>query len=466
VLPPGASGHATVRFPVGTPRTLAVQVTGASAVTPPQATLGTCVETSAGVSCEVTVRTSLETSVRTSWTVELTAPSTTASLPLLMADDPLLTGELATSFKEAVPRESVHFGLNAQLAAEGAVAVFGSRTSTSRWSVWRNDGGWAEEAVFESWSLSFAQISRDGTLLVVPEVDAGTTRILSRTAVGWADAGVLDGVARSYELSADGTWIATTDGTWTSSTRQPANRVFVRDAGTWVETFSEPLGTGAGWAVISDDGSVLVTTVQNASGTVTVFRRSGDQWLFDATLAPVSGATSSVRVVLSADGSTLVLFDLTSPSGSFITGKAHVFRRTNGLWSEEAVLRPDPGHTMNQFGFGGQLSADGNRLVVGASAEQPPRDGGAYPESFGAIYVFSRHGSSWVRNLRVSPPVGTKSRLFGEKVSISTDGRLVLVSVPGSSAGAPGINGNLFDPAPASSGAAWLYRLVGDGGTP
>ena len=465
VIPPGASGHATVSFPIGAPRTLVAQVVGTSAVTPPQATLSTCVETSTDVSCDVTVRTTLETSVRTSWSMELSAPagpSVVASLPILMADDPLLTAELTTAFKEAVPRAQVFFGLNSQLAAEGTVALLGSRSGTSRWSVWGNDGGWAEEAVFEGGPLYVAQISRDSTMLVVPE-DAGTKRILTRTVSGWADAGALPGLSSGCSLSADGTWIATTG--WAF------NRVFARDAGTWVETFSEPLGTGWGQADISDDGSVLATSVENATGSVTVYRRSGDQWLFDATLAPASGLTApgrsfGWRLVLSADGSTLVLFDLTAPPDSSVTGKAHVFRRMNGLWSEEAVLRPDPGYSMNQFGWGGQLSAAGNRLVVGASAEQPPRDGGAYPESFGAIYVFTRHGTSWVRNLRVSPPVGSKSQLFGETVSVSTDGRLVLVSLPANSAGAPGINGNLFDPAPANSGAAWLYRFIGDGGTP
>jgi hypothetical protein len=141
-------------------------------------------------------------------------------------------------------------------------------------------------------------------------------------------------------------------------------------------------------------------------------------------------------------------------------GEVYVFQRVNGVWSEQAVLHSDPGYVHAQFGIDGQLSSDGNRLLVSADAEQLP-DGGMAS----AVYLFSRRGSSWVRNRRLSSPAGLSNGLFGQSVSLTSDGLQFLVGEPGTSTGMGGVNGDLFAPAPPMSGSAFLYRVTGDGGS-
>ena len=461
VLPPGATGRATVTFPLGAPRTLSAQVTGSAGVTPPTATVGTCVETTSDLSCEVTVATSLETSVETSWVVELSAApglaSITASLGVVMADDPLMSAQLVTSFKEAVPRQNRLFGADTYLAADGSVAVFTATLPASAGyliSVWRADGGWSEEAAFETGSYSGgeAPLSRDGTRMgLTTLVDAGPVeaRVLTRTSAGWETEAVLPGVDYAgWSLSDDGSWLTTATTT--------SVRVFARDGGTWNESFVGP----GGFSAVSGDGSMFATMLLGPPRIVQIYRRIADQWLFETTLTPSLHAGQQSGIWLSRDGSTVMLPLETRPDGGYVLGEVVVFQRTNGLWNEQVVLHPDPGYEIHQFGWDGHLSADGDRLVVGASAEYRPDAGGF---ANGGVYVFTRHGTSWVRNLRLTSPAGLTGSYFGQSVAASEDGSRFLVGEPGNSTGTPGLNGDLFAPAPQNSGAAFLYRLVGNG---
>lgn len=417
VLPPGATGRARLNLSGPIPRDLSVRVSGPSAVTPPQATLGDCDATG----CEVTVTTSLETSVQTTWQVDLEV----ASLEVVMADDPKMSLELLTVFLDDVPRALGYFGASTQLAAKGTVAVFSTRSHGTdpaagfkRWSIWRDDGGWAQEAAFEDRGLGPSPISRDGNRIVVSNRDGGS-RVFSCTDGGWAVEAAIPGLTYPMSVSADGTWL-------TSFTT-----VFAHDAGGWYPSFVDSSARGL-W--ISDQG--LVLAAQTQAGSI-IYRRQGDAWVPEVTVP-----SSSAHFSFSADGNTFVLM---TPLEARSTGVARVFQRTNGQWLEQAVLRADPGHVLNQFGMSGALSSDGNRLIIGATGEQ--LDGSE--RALGAVYVFTRHGTSWVRNLRLAPEASTGFN-FGA-VSVASDGSRFLVGEPGNSL------------AEQFSGAAFFYRVLGEG---
>mgnify|MGYP001560067544 CR=1 FL=1 len=299
-------------------------------------------------------------------------------------------------------------------------------------------------------------ISRDGSWLALnSSADGGRfVRVLASTATGWQEESRIQNVDTTFAVSDDGMWMAAA-----AAFNQPARRLWTRDAGAWVD------GTFAPWegpVAISGDGSTLASVVGDAdAGRILVYRRSGATWTLDATLTPPS--ITAGAFLLSSDGSTLVSANILDPPWPN-SGSAHVFQRTNGVWRFEASLGPDPEFMWQQLGFDGQLSADGNRLVLGASAESLASPDGSVIDAHGAVYIFTRSGESWVRSLRVPAPAGIRSLLFGRSVSCSADGRAVLVGEPGGSTGAPGINGDMLKPALPNSGSVYLFRITEVGG--
>lgn len=459
VLPPGASGHATLTYPLGASRTFSVQVRGTSGATPPQVVLGTCVDRAPNFVCDVKVLTSLETSVGTTWTLQV-EPSDRAMAPLevVMADDPLLTAELETSFKDSVPTAQAFLGTFVALSGDATLVVLassGSSTLTSQRHLWRNDGGWYEDATISSaWSPSSIALSGNGSRLAVSANDGGNfTSVLALTSRGWEE----ESTANAWmplELSTDGTWL------WGLQRGPPSTPngfevLMTLDAGAWVETFRTPYGTP-----IASNGSTLLSPRLDAGApTIDVYGRSSGQWALESSF-PLPMTDWVTSYVLSADGETFLVCDA-SPS---FPGAVYPFHRIGGAWTPETPLRPDPGVSSAEFGFQCRLSSDGSRLIVGAPTDGTSFDGGTIGP--GAVYVFTRHGSSWVRNLRLTWPQAATDGIFGTALAVSADGRQFLAGMGGSSSGAPGINQDLLAPAPSMSGAGVLYRLVGPGSQP
>jgi hypothetical protein len=105
-------------------------------------------------------------------------------------------------------------------------------------------------------------------------------------------------------------------------------------------------------------------------------------------------------------------------------GAAYVFRRSGGVWVEEAVLAaPVP----SAFAyFGSSVALDGHLALVGARG-----DGQDGPKA-GATYVFSFDGAAWSLEAALHPSVPAPGAGFGTSVALEA-GRAL--------AGAPGADG-------------------------
>jgi FG-GAP repeat len=129
----------------------------------------------------------------------------------------------------------------------------------------------------------------------------------------------------------------------------------------------------------------------------------------------------------------------------------------------------------DQFGAGGTLlgngaalSADGRTLAVGATLESSgiggvdsdQSDDAAY--GAGAVYVFTRAGSSWVQQAYIKAAQPGLNDNFGFMVSLSADGNTLAVGAPYESSAATGINGDELDDSIPQAGAAYVF--VRDGG--
>ena len=251
----------------------------------------------------------------------------------------------------------------------------------------------------------------------------------------------------------------------------------------WWTTLSEDGSTLAVAAYGEDGGSRTINGDENddsleGSGAVYVFTRTGDTWIQEAYLKASNGDefdSFGSSIALSADGNVLAVGadgedsnatgvngDATNNDGA-TNGAVYVFRRTAGVWSEQAYLK---GRWTETYGFGDTLaiSGDGLVLAVGASLEDSDARGiggdpaNANASSSGAVFTFRDVGGTWVEDEYIKSSNSEASDYFGGSLALNRDGSVLVV-------GAYGEDGLSGDPADNSGdyvGAAYVFRRTGD----
>jgi len=140
-------------------------------------------------------------------------------------------------------------------------------------------------------------------------------------------------------------------------------------------------------------------------------------------------------VAASADGSTVLIG---APGDENFQGAAWVFARKGSEWKQQGTKltsgAPPPTGSEEEcaeeaseeagecaFGSSVALSADGNTALVGAPSPtlQP-----------GAVFVFTREGSTWTRSATLTGPNAQDEGRFGRGVAISSDGATALIGDP------------------------------------
>jgi len=188
-------------------------------------------------------------------------------------------------------------------------------------------------------------------------------------------------------------------------------------------------------------------------------------------------------VALSGDGSTLAVgAPLESSAAKGINGKGatdagqssgavYIYVRNGNRWAEQAYIKASNPGADDQFGYVVALSADGNTLVVSAPSEDSAATGvngnqeDNSIESAGAVYVFSRTGTTWSQQAYLKASnTGEKAEgdQFGYSVSVSGDGNTIAVGAIGEDSAATGINGNQQDNSAAGSGATYVFTRSGN----
>jgi hypothetical protein len=197
------------------------------------------------------------------------------------------------------------------------------------------------------------------------------------------------------------------------------------------ETFGHSLalsGDGRRLAVGAYDESSLAPT----SGAVHVFDERDGLWSVEGFLKASPPATADRfgdALALSSDGLTLAVGAPTEKralGGGFRvnSGAVYVYARGNGNWPQQAYLKASDAANNSQFGYSLALSANGDRLAVGA-----PYDDRADIDA-GAVYLFSRQGAAWSETVKLAPWHATRGGRFGFRVKLSGDGERLAVSTP------------------------------------
>lgn len=144
-------------------------------------------------------------------------------------------------------------------------------------------------------------------------------------------------------------------------------------------------------------------------------------------------------------------------------GAVYVFTRSGATWAQQAYIKASNTNAEDQFGFSVALSGD--TLAVGARYEDSSSTGidgnqasNGSLES-GAVYVFTRVGTTWTQQAYIKASNTGADDEFGQSVSLSGDTLAVGASDEGSSA--TGVGGNQADNGAQSSGAVYVFTRVG-----
>jgi len=237
-----------------------------------------------------------------------------------------------------------------------------------------------------------------------------------------------------------------------------------------------------------DSGSVGVDGQQSSmhsedSGATYIFRFKNETWVQEAYIK-ASNAESKDNfghsVALSGDGNTLVVgapFESSSATGfnadetdnsAMNSGAVYLFHfdTVDANWSQKGYIKSSNSDSDDNFGHAVSLSEDGELLAVSARHEASSANtvnGDETDNSIpgaGAVYLF-RLTEQGVHNqeayIKASNPDYNDN--FGQSISLSADGKTLVVGADGEDSNAVGIDGPSGDGTSSASGAAYIYRF-------
>lgn len=278
--------------------------------------------------------------------------------------------------------------------------------------------------------------------------------------------------------------------------------VFVRNGTTWTQqAYLKAADSRANsqfgfFGAISTDGNTLVvgaagessstrginTTPSyvapaSSSGAAYVFTRSGTTWSQQAYIKPPNsdaGDRFGMPIALSADGNTLAVGAPNEDSNARTVGgdqgnnsageagAAYIYSRSGSTWSFQAYLKALNADAGDGFPTALSLSPDGNLLAASSKNEaggsvgvdgDPASNSKPYA---GAVYLFSRSGTTWSQRQYVKAPNTDSGDLFGHSVALDGSGRLY-VGAPLEAGASAGIGGDPGNNSALEAGAAYVY---------
>jgi len=227
--------------------------------------------------------------------------------------------------------------------------------------------------------------------------------------------------------------------------------VYVLGGNGWME--EQKLGSSAtvlpdqlGWSVAIDGDTAVVGAPAGATlyweeGAAFVYTRNGTTWTEQAQLTAAdaeSGDLFGFSVAVSGD--TVVVGASNDDDAGSNSGSAYVFVRNGTTWTQEAKLTAADADVSDFFGVSAAIESD--TILVGASLDNW---GGLFHG--GSAYVFTRSGTAWTQEAKLTASDAGVGDDFGWSVSLSGDTALV-----------SGHLGN--DPEP-DSGSAYVFTRSG-----
>jgi len=212
------------------------------------------------------------------------------------------------------------------------------------------------------------------------------------------------------------------------------------------------------------------------AGAVYVFARTGATWSQQAYLkASNTGSGDNFGRAIALSGDTLVVGAPQEASAAIGiggnpadntasgAGAIYVFVRSGATWSQQAYIKAS--NTGAFDAFGGAVALSGDTLAVGATGEASAATGVGGNQtdntagSAGAVYVFTRSGSTWVQQAYIKASNTGAGDDFGAAVALSGD--TLAVGATGEASAATGIGGNQADNSASTAGAVYVFTRTG-----
>ena len=162
-------------------------------------------------------------------------------------------------------------------------------------------------------------------------------------------------------------------------------------------------------------------------GAVYVYKRTDTAWALE-TQKVTAGGNEKMGTAVSIDA-TGTRFLASAPDVSSPVSKCgavYVFTRSGTTWTQEAKLTVSDRQVNDYLGFAISINAAGDRFAVGN------RD--AVGSRYGKVYTFTRSGTTWTQEAIFNPPDPITSGYFGSGVSLSDDGTVLLIGAKGKQA--------------------------------
>ena len=260
--------------------------------------------------------------------------------------------------------------------------------------------------------------------------------------------------------------------------------VFNHSGGTWLQqAYIKPWNTTAagvlfGYSVgLNGSGDTLGVGAygdDGRRGAVYVFTRNQGTWSQQMRLTGSNAAPGDYlgcSLAISDDGNTIISGtvddkyntpDAGSPDKESLGG-IYVFVRAAGRWSQQAYLRAFNPRYYDQFGLALAISRDGNTIAGGSHLEDSGAKGvngdqsDASGEDSGAVYVYTRSGTTWNPAAYVKASNTQPAAEFGTSVALNGDGKVLAAGAAKESSAAKGVNGKQDDKSASNAGAAYVY---------
>ncbi len=180
-----------------------------------------------------------------------------------------------------------------------------------------------------------------------------------------------------------------------------------------------------------------------------IFNRSGTTWSQQQKIQPSDHSTNKGpwgMYETDLDGETCVIgykggTETSLPHSK--TGTAYVFTRSGTTWTQQQKLFNPNGLQYDYFGENMQL--DGDNLIV--SAHYEPHNTNSSWHNAGAVYIWTRSGTTWTQQQRLTASDKSGSDYFGAAVAIDGDTCVI------------GANGE--DTEASNAGAAYVFTRSG-----
>ncbi len=285
--------------------------------------------------------------------------------------------------------------------------------------------------------------------------DQGSAYIFTRTGTTWtqqakltaSDGAAGDAFGISVAVSGDTAIVGARDDDIGANPDQGSAYVFTRSGTTWTQQAKlTASGVAPGYwfgCSVAISGETVIAGAYGAVGSAYIFTRSGATWTQQAKLTASDGAAGDdfgYSVDISAN-TAIVGAPNDDIGANGSQGSAYLFTRTGTLWGQEAKLTASDG--ANGDSFGESVAVFGDTAIVGSYT-----DGIGANYDQGSVFIFARSGTTWTQSEKLTENGGAEIVLFGRSVALSGDTAIV-----GADQAWVGTNFN--------QGAAWVYSGIG-----